>query len=87
VRALSGDQASELAAAGHQHQATRAAWYQRPDLVSVTSVIQHHQHPPAGQQTPAQAGLRGQICRNPSGRNLQGVKETADRLARRHRLL
>ena len=55
VGALGGDQAGELVAAGHHHQAARRAGQQRADLVGVAGVVEHDQHPPAGQQAAVQA--------------------------------
>ena len=84
-RALGGDQAGELAAAGDDDQAARAGRQQRPDLIDVACVVQQHQHPLAGQQAAVQARLRVQAGRNPGGGHGQGVQEEPDGLDRGHR--
>ena len=53
VRALGGDQAGELVAAGHQDQAAGRAGQQRPDLVGVAGVVERRSAP-AGR--PARCG-------------------------------
>ena len=40
------------------HQAAGRAGQQRPDLLGVAGVVQHDQHPPAGEQAAVQRGLR-----------------------------
>ena len=78
-RALGGDQAGELVAAGHDDQAAGAGRQQRADLVDVPGVIQQHQHPLAGQQAAVQARLRVQAGGDPGRRHGQGVQEEPER--------
>ena len=42
--------------AGHHHHAGRGAGQQRPDLLHLAGVVQHHQHPPVGQQAAVPGG-------------------------------
>jgi hypothetical protein len=85
VGGLGRDEAGELVAAGHHHQAGRAAGQQRADLVGVAGVVQQYQHPPAGEQAPVQANLCVHIGRDQVPRHVQRVQETADRLGPGHR--
>ena len=86
VGAVGGDQAGQLVAAGDHDQAARRAGQQRADLLGVAGVVQHDQHPPAGEQAavqrrparPRPAGIR---C----GRHAERVEEAAERLGRAHR--
>ena len=64
-RALDGDQAGELAAAGHDHQAAGTGRKQRADLLDVPRVVQEHQRPLAGLEAAVQARLRVQACLAP----------------------
>jgi len=84
---LGGDQAGELAAAGDDDHAAGRAAQQRPDLGGVPGVVQHHQHPPAGQQAAVQSRLGIQADRDPPGRHLEGIQETPHRLGRARRRL
>ena len=85
VGALGGDQAGELAAAGHDDQAAGAGRQQRPDLVGVAGVVEQHQHLPAGQQAAVQARLGVQGRWDLVGRHSQGRQEDPDRLVGSHR--
>ena len=54
--AVPGHQPGQRIAAGHHHRAGRAAGQQRPDLLRRSGVVQHDQHPPAGQQAAVPGG-------------------------------
>jgi len=85
-RAVSGDQAGQPAAAGHQHQAAGRTGQQRPYLPGVTGVIQQHQHPPPGQHAAVQRRLGVQARRDAGRRHVQRVEEPAYGLGRGHHL-
>jgi hypothetical protein len=70
ARAVGRGQPGELIPAGNQHQAARAARQQRPDLRSITGIVQHDEHPPPGQQAAVQRRLTIQVRRDPLGRHL-----------------
>jgi hypothetical protein len=53
-----GHQPGQAGPADHDHQAPRCTGYQGIDLVGIPRVVQHDQHPPAGQHTAVQRGLR-----------------------------
>jgi hypothetical protein len=57
--------------------AGEAARQQGADLVGVAGVVQHHQHPPVGQQAAIQRCLGIQAERDPLRRDLEGVHESA----------
>ena len=81
--AVGGDQAGELAAAGHHHQAAGRAGQQRADLLGAARVVQDDQHPPTVHKGPVQAHLVVQVERDPYAGNAQGAKEPGQRVDRR----
>ena len=72
----------KLVPAGHHHQAAGGAGQQRTHLVEVAGVVQHDEHPPAGQQAAVQRRLRLQAHRDALRRHRECVQEPPDRLAR-----
>jgi hypothetical protein len=74
---LGRDQAGELVAAGHQRQAPRRGREQRADLIRIPGVVQHDQHPPAGEQAPVEADLPREARRLAIGRHPQRLQESA----------
>jgi hypothetical protein len=75
VSPLPGDQARQLAPAGHQHQAARAGRQQGPDLVGITGVVGDDQHPPVRQDTSVQRLLGADAGRDLLGRHLEGDED------------
>jgi hypothetical protein len=73
-----GDQPGQFVAAGHDDQAAGRAGQQRPDVVGVAGVVQHHQDPPPGQQAAVERGLRLGTHRDHLGGHAEGVQESAD---------
>ena len=82
-RAGARDQARELVATGDQDQAPGRGRQQRPNLLNVPRVIQQHQHPPLGQHTAVQRGLRIQPRRYPLHRHAKRIQERAHHLTGR----
>ena len=76
-------QAGELTAAGDHDPAGRRAGQQRPHLRHVTRIVQHDEHPLAGQQAAVQAQLRLFRLGQPVSRDLQRVQQHADGVGRR----
>src|SRR6185295_776151 len=58
-RALPGDQAGEVSAAGHEGHAAGRPGEQRADLLDVACIVQHDEHAPAGEQAPVQPSPAG----------------------------
>ena len=85
VGAVAGEQAGQPVPAGDQHQAAGAARQQRADLVGVDGVVQHHQHPPVGQQRPVPAGRRLHVDRDLFGRLAERTQQVRQRLHRAYR--
>ena len=84
VGPVGGDQAGELIAAGHEHQAAGCAGQQRAQLFGVPRVVQHDQHAPAGDQAPVEPDLGVQGGRDAVRRHGKRVEEGSDRLGRAH---
>ena len=80
--AFSGDQASQLAAAGDHDHAVRAAWQQLTDLLRIAGVVQQHQHVAVGQDAAVQGDLAVQAGRDSGGRYFKGVEEAANGIGR-----
>ncbi|GAA1396809.1 hypothetical protein GCM10009639_33360 [Kitasatospora putterlickiae] len=83
--AVAGDQPGEPAAAGDQHGAARGARDQRPDLFGVASVVQHDQHPLAGEQRAVQRGGLVLVRGQPLGPDAQRAEEAGEHVARAQR--
>ena len=78
MRALRGNQAGQPVTAGDQGQAPWATWQQWPHLIRVARVVQHDEHPPAGQQAAVQAGLGLRARRDPLRRYSEGAEKALD---------
>jgi hypothetical protein len=85
VRPLRGGQPGQLIAAGHEHHAVDTAGQQRTHLFGVVRVVEHEEHPLAGQQTAVQPHLRRQAGRELCARREQRLDYGPHRLGGRHR--
>jgi hypothetical protein len=82
---VGGGQPAQLAAAGNDDQAGRAGRQQRPDLLLITGVVQHDQHPLAGQQAAIAGGALVFAGRDIVAGHTQGAQEPGQRFGRGHR--
>ncbi|MDQ0936197.1 hypothetical protein QFZ49_006172 [Streptomyces turgidiscabies] len=82
---LGGGESGQRSPAGDQRQTPGGPGQQWPDLLGVAGVVQHHQHPPPGQQAAVQPDLRLQTGRDTGRRHPEGVQEPPYRLRRAHR--
>jgi hypothetical protein len=86
LRGHAGHQVREPVAAGDDDKTPGCTGQQRPDLLDVARVVEHHQHPPAGEQAAVEPHLCLGAGRDLPGRYRQRIQEPADRLGRRHRV-
>ena len=86
LRTVSGHQASQRIAAGHQRHAARSSRQQRPYLPGFAGIIQDDQHPPPGQQAPVPGCALLGLGRDIRPGNAEGTQESGQRVACRHRL-
>ncbi len=70
----------ERGAARDHHVGVGRARQQRFDLVGVGRVVQHHQHPLAGERVPQQLGLPGQVVRHLRPRHVERRQEPQQRV-------
>ena len=75
-------QTGQAPAAGHQRQAAGAVGDQRPDLLLVGRVVQHHQHPQAGQPVAERPHPGGETVRELLDGHAQQAQETVEHRAR-----
>ena len=86
LRTVSGHQAGQRIAAGHQRHAARSSRQQRPYLPGPAGIVQDDQHPPAGQQAPVPGRALLGLGRDIRPGHAQGTQESRQRFACRHRL-
>ena len=79
--AVPGDQPGQRVPAGHHHHAGRGAGQQRPDLLGRSGVVQHDQHPPAGQQAAVPGGPLVRLRRDVLAGHAQRAQEPGQRVA------
>lgn len=84
MRAVARHQPAQLAATGHDHSAPRRARQQRFDLLGVAGVVQHHQHPPAGQHAPEPGGSGVDLVGQRTMGDPERLQEPAQHLTRSH---
>ncbi len=68
----------QAAAAGDQHQAVRPVGQQRPDLVGVRGVVQHHERAQPGQPLPVEGGAPVEVVGDPLARHAEQPEEPVE---------
>ena len=85
-RPVPGDQAGQRVTAGDDGNARSRAREQRPDLLGRAGVVQHDQHPPAGQLATVPSRALVWAGRDIRAGRAERAQERGQHLRRRHRL-